>query len=95
MAENKKGFMLYADQIHTVEKLSDVKAGKLFKHILQYVNDMNPETDDMIVGIAFEPIKQQLKRDLKRYEAKKTQWSEAGKKSAEAKKASKIQRNQL
>jgi hypothetical protein len=93
MAENKKGFMLYADQIHTVEKLSDVKAGKLFKHILQYVNDMNPETDDMIVGIAFEPIKQQLKRDLKRYEAKKVQWSEAGKKSAEVKKASKIQRN--
>jgi len=93
MAENKKGFMLYADQIHTVEKLSDVKAGKLFKHILQYVNDLDPVTDDIIVEIAFEPIKQQLKRDLKRYEAKKVQWSEAGKKSVEAKKASKNQRN--
>ena len=93
MAENKKGFMLYADQIHTVEKLSDVKAGKLFKHILKYVNDFDPVTDDIIVEIAFEPIKQQLKRDLKRYEAKKVQWSEAGKKSVEAKKASKNQRN--
>ena len=43
------------------------KAGILFKHILQYVNDMNPITDDFIIDLAFEPIKQSLKRDLKRY----------------------------
>ena len=67
MAENKKSFILYCDIIHTIEKLDDVDAGKLFKHVLRYVNDMNPETDHLITEIAFEPIKQQLKRDLVKY----------------------------
>lgn len=89
MAENKKAFVLYADLIHTIEKLPSDKAGDLFKHILRYVNDLNPTTDDIIIEIAFEPIKQQLKRDLRKYEEKKLQWSEAGKASAEAKRLAK------
>ena len=68
MAENKKAFMLYADLIHTVKKMKPAKAGELFVHILEYVNDENPVTDDILIQIAFEPIKQQLKRDLKKYE---------------------------
>lgn len=68
MAENKKSFILYCDIIHTVEQLDNDDAGKLFKHILRYVNDCDPETDDKIIKIAFEPIKQQLKRDLIKYE---------------------------
>jgi uncharacterized phage protein (TIGR02220 family) len=86
MAENKKSFVLYADLLHTVMQLPNDKAGLLFKHILSYVNDLEPVTEDIIVKIAFEPIKQQLKRDLKKYEKKKKQWSEAGKKSAEVRK---------
>lgn len=86
MAENKKSFVLYADLLHTVMQLPNDKAGLLFKHILSYVNDLEPVTKDIIVKIAFEPIKQQLKRDLKKYEKKKKQWSEAGKKSAEVRK---------
>lgn len=69
MAKDKKSFLLYCDVHHTVKKLSDEQAGKLFKHVLSYVNDENPDTDDIIIQIAFEPIKQQLKRDLKRYES--------------------------
>lgn len=69
MAEGKKSFILYTDIIHTVSKLPDVKAGKLFKTILEYVNDLNPEVNDTVVDLVFEPIKQQLKRDLKRYES--------------------------
>lgn len=68
MAKDKKSFILYCDIIHTVEQLNDVDAGKLFKHVLRYVNDLNPEADDIITKIAFEPIKQQLKRDLQKYE---------------------------
>ncbi len=68
MAENKKSFLLYCDVIHTTDKLSDEQAGKLFKHILAYVNDLNPETNDLLIEVAFEPIKQSLKRDLKKYE---------------------------
>ena len=68
MAKDKKSFLLYCDIIHTVEKMPTDKAGELFKHILQYVNDQNPKTDDLIVQLVFEPIKQQLKRDLRKYE---------------------------
>jgi len=68
MAKEKKGFILYCDIIHTIEKLSDEQAGKLFKHILKYVNDQEPIAEDIITEIAFEPIKQTLKRDLQKYE---------------------------
>jgi hypothetical protein len=94
MAENKKSFVLYCDLIHTIEKLPDDKAGLLFKHLLRYVNDQNPITEDLIVEIAFEPIKHQLKRDLIKYEGKKEQWSDAGKKSAEKRALNKINESQ-
>jgi len=64
MATNKKSFLLYTDLIHTVKKLPKEKSGELFVTILEYVNDLNPIVDDLIIQIAFEPIKQQLKRDL-------------------------------
>ena len=69
MADGKRSFLLYADLLFTIEKLPDEKAGALFKHILEYVNDKDPKTDDMIVDIAFEPIKRQLKRDLNNWES--------------------------
>ncbi len=69
MAKDKKSILIYVDQIHTVEKLTDEQAGRLYKHLLRYVNDLNPTSPDQITEIVFEPIKQQLKRDLKRYEA--------------------------
>jgi len=68
MATDKKSFILYCDLIHTVNKLPDETAGKLLKHILAYVNDLNPETNDILVEVAFEPIKQAMKRDLKKWE---------------------------
>ena len=86
MAENKKGFILYADQKELFEQLTDELAGKLIKHIFKYVNDENPTSDDMIVNIAFTPIKQQLKRDLKKFEETRKQRSDAGKRSAEVRK---------
>jgi len=69
MATDKKSFLLYCDLIHTVSKMPNDKAGELFKHILDYVNDHSPETDDLIIQLTFEPIKQQLKRDLKKWES--------------------------
>jgi hypothetical protein len=86
MAEQKKGFVLYADIIKTVSKLTDEKAGELFKHLLLYVNDENPKTEDLLIEIAFEPIKQQLKRDLEKWEKIRIKRSEAGQKSAEVRK---------
>lgn len=68
MAEDKKSFLLYCDLIHTVKHLPKEKLGELFLHILEYVNDENPVSDDLIINITFEPIKRQLKRDLIKYE---------------------------
>lgn len=70
MAQDKKGFILYADLIHTLEKLPNDLAGELFKHILRYVNDQEPKTENFTVDLVFEQIKQQLKRDLKKYETR-------------------------
>ncbi len=84
MAENKKSFVLYCDLIHTVEQLPDDVAGKLFKLILNYTNDNNPEIDDVLLSVAFEPIKRQLKRDLKDWEHQKQKRSAAGKKGMQS-----------
>lgn len=78
MAENKKSFVLYADLLATACKMPKEKAGELFITILEYVNDLDPEPEDLLVQIAFEPIKQQLKRDLKEWESKKMQRAETG-----------------
>lgn len=105
MAENKRSFLLYTDVHHTVKKLSDDQAGKLFKHILSYVNDENPITNDVIIDLVFEPIKQSLKRDLRRYEEIIEKRSLAGKiggvesgesrrKKKEAKEANALKRKQ-
>lgn len=78
MAEDKKSFLLYVDLFHTVEQMPREDAGELFLHILKYVNDQNPTSDNLIVKLTFEPIKQQLKRDLKVWEQIKIEKSEAG-----------------
>jgi hypothetical protein len=82
MAKDKKGFILYADQKAIFDQLPNDKAGELIKFILSYVNDENPETDDLIIKLAFTPIQQQLKRDLVKYEETKEKRSEAGKAGA-------------
>jgi hypothetical protein len=68
MADGKKSVLLYCDILHTIEQLDDATAGQLFKHYLRYINDLDPETENVLVKIAFEPIKQNLKRDLKKWE---------------------------
>jgi len=85
--ENKKSFILYADVIHTAEKLPDKDAGELFKHILRYVNDLEPETDNLLVQLTFEPIKQQLKRDLEKWNGSRERRAQAGRKGGKARAA--------
>lgn len=71
MAENKKSFVLYTDIIHMVRKMPKDSIADLFLTILSYVNDENPVIENLLVDIAFEPIKLQLKRDLQKYEGTK------------------------
>ena len=91
MAENKKSFILYTDQSGVFNQLPDEIAGKLIKHIFAYVNDENPISKDLIINIAFEPIKQSLKRDLKRYEQYVDKQSVNGAKGGRPKKPTETQ----
>lgn len=96
MATGKKSFVLYADLIHVVRKLPKAARGDLLLIILEYVNDeldvvKAMEEIDILLSVTFEPIKQQLKRDLKKYEQKQIQRSEAGKRSAELRSVNKIE----
>ncbi len=68
MAQDKKSFVLYCDWSEIFEQLTDDQAGKLIKHTFRYVNDEDPEIDDPLINMAFTSIKQQLKRDLVKYE---------------------------
>lgn len=83
MAEGKKSFVAYADWRDTFNELTDEDAGKLVKHIFAYVNDENPNTDNVVVKAVFAQIKNTLKRDLHKWEKQVEQRREAGKKSAE------------
>lgn len=71
MAKDKNSFTAYCDWQETFKSLPDDKAGKLIKHLFAYVNDENPETDDIIINVSFAQIKATLKRDLKKWEAKR------------------------
>lgn len=80
MAEEKKSIVIYSDWQSIFEQLDDTEAGKLIKHFFKYVNDENPELEDRLLKMAFEPIKLQLKRDLSKWKQTKLRRSEAGKK---------------
>ena len=94
MAEGKKSVLLYCDLIHTIEKMDDKTAGEFFKHYLRYINDQNPVTDNIIIDLTFEPVKQNLKRDLVKYQEVKDKRSKAGKESARIRAMNKSKQNQ-
>ena len=85
MAENKKSFVAYCDWQETFEELSNEEAGKLVKHLFNYVNDKDPEVSDKLTQMCFIPIKQSLKRDLKKYEGYIKKQSSNGKKGGRPK----------
>ena len=78
MAEEKNSFILYADIYDSVSQLDNERAGILFKTILEYVNDLDPEPEDLLVKMVFIPIKASLKRDLKKWEGNKEKKSKSG-----------------
>ena len=70
MATDKKSFMFYCDWIDTFKALPKEKGYDLLIHLLEYVHEdyKDPETDDVIVNSVFPIMKNQLKRDLKKWE---------------------------
>jgi thiamine kinase-like enzyme len=86
MAQGKESFLFYVDQGELFEELTDEQAGKLIKHTFRYVSDQNPEAPDQITKLLFIPIKQTLKRDLKKYEKYVSKQQANGKKGGRPKK---------
>ena len=78
--ESKKSFVLYADFAETAHKLGDADAGKLFKMILDHANGEDTTTDNLLLEIAFGPIKLQMDRDAAKWQKTREARSEAGKK---------------
>lgn len=93
MNDDKRSFILYADLEHTVSKLPDNLAGQLFKLILQQANEREPEPDDLLLQIAFEPIRQQMKRDAEKWKRMREKQSENGRLGGRPKKANVISEN--
>jgi len=86
MATGKKSFIAYCDWLETFEELDDAEAGRLVKHLFRYVNDLDPQTEDKLTKMTFIPIKQTLKRDLKKHEAVAERNRENGAKGGRPKK---------
>jgi hypothetical protein len=68
MAEGKKTFIFYSDWVNMVQEMPNEDAGQLIKHILAYVNDQNPQTDNTLVKVVFSHMKAVLKRDLEKWD---------------------------
>jgi hypothetical protein len=78
MAEGKNCVLWYVDWGDIFDDLDEAEAGRLIKHFCDYVRDKNPVTDDKITNLMFKSIKNQLKRDLVKWEQEKTKKSESG-----------------
>lgn len=75
----KKSFILYADYIKHIGKLSDEDAGRLFKAIFDYVNEGELPDLDGMAAMAFSFIANQLDTDLQKYETVCKKRSESAK----------------
>lgn len=84
MAEGKKTFIFYSDWINMVREMPDEDAGALLKHVLSYVNDEEPTTDNLLVKMAFGHMKPMLKQDLYKWEKIREKRRKAGKKGGQA-----------
>jgi hypothetical protein len=82
MAEGKKTFVFYSDWVNMIREMPDKDAGELLKHILSYVNDEEPSTDNLLVKMAFGHIMPMLKADLQKWDKQLKNYSDMGKKSA-------------
>ena len=81
----KKSFIIYSDFKATLDKLPDEDAGKLFKMIVDFSNGIETEPESLILDVVFTPIKQQMIRDIEKYETEISKRKEAGSLGGKAK----------
>lgn len=89
----KKSFIAYKNWKSTFDELSNEDAGKLIKHIFEYVNGSNEKADTVLIRAVFANIKDTIDRDIVKWEEQIKQRKAAGKRSAEARKSTSVKRS--
>ena len=70
MSKEKKGFIVYDDNMEVVSRLSDEEAGQLLKGMLEYsITGKQPKFKG-VLEFVFIPIKQQMDRNAEKYAAR-------------------------
>ena len=69
--QKKKSFVLFADFVTAVSVLTDEQAGRLFKLIFAYVNDMEvSKSQDPAIAAMFEMFRTQIDRETEKWAEK-------------------------
>ena len=69
--QKKKSFVLFADFVTAVSVLTDEQAGRLFKLIFAYVNDMEvSKSQDPAIAAMFEMFRTQIDREAEKWAEK-------------------------
>lgn len=84
MAQGKKTFIFYSDWINMIREMPNEDAGELLKHVLSYVNDEEPISDNILVKMAFGHMKPMLKADLNKWDSIREKRKKAGSKGGKA-----------
>ena len=70
MAKEQKGFVVYGDIEESLDELSDEQVAKLFRGMVNYFNTGKDPKFSGVLKLAFIPIRQQMDRDVDKYEKK-------------------------
>ena len=84
-SQEKNSFVLYAEYIRQVDRLSDSQAGALFRAILSYASGQKLPEMDAVTAMAFDFIQSRMDKDSEKYQKTVEKRREAGKKGGEAK----------
>ena len=84
-SQEKNSFVLYAEYIRQVDRLSDSQAGALFRAILSYASGQELPEMDAVTAMAFDFIQSRMDKDSEKYQKTVEKRREAGKKGGEAK----------
>lgn len=93
MAKDKKSFKFYVDWIDTFKQMPKEKGYDLLMHLLSFVNDEQPKTDDMLINVVFANMKNTLERDLLLWKQKANSSRENGKLGGRPKKTNELTNN--
>ena len=70
MGKDQKGFIVYGDIKAVIDELPDSQVSQLFRGMVDYFVEGKDPDFDGVLKFVFIPIKQQMDRDIEKYETK-------------------------